>query len=181
MNFVLFIDKAFRKLQLEYRKYVFKKKIHCNHSNFSLYGKINLINTNVKIGHNVKLYSDILLYGDGPIVLGDNVDIGQGTIIYASKDGGGVYIGKNTLIAAQSYIIDTDHGIAADKLICEQPNTVAPITIGDDVWIAVGCKILKGSNIGNGAVIGASAVVKSDIPENSIAVGIPAKVIKKRM
>ena len=84
------------------------------------------------------------------------------------------------MIAAQCYIIDTDHGIRANELMRNQKNTVAPIVIGNDVWIAAGCKILKGSHIQDGAVIGAASLVKGEIPRNSIAVGIPARVKKYR-
>ena len=93
---------------------------------------------------------------------------------------GGVTIGKNTLIAAQSYIIDTDHGTHAGELIRNQQNTVAPVSIGEDVWIAAGGKILKGSQIHDGAIIGAASLVKGEIPANAIAVGVPAKVKKIR-
>ena len=84
------------------------------------------------------------------------------------------------MIAAQCYIIDTDHGIKAGELIRNQQNTVAPVKIGEGVWIAAGCKILKGSVIGDGAVIGAASLVKGEIEENAIAVGVPAKVKKFR-
>lgn len=69
---------------------------------------MNLINRNITVRKNVTFYPDVMLFGDGPIIIGDNVDIGNGTIIYSSKNGGGVTIGNNTMIAAQSYIIDTD-------------------------------------------------------------------------
>lgn len=97
----------------------------------------------------------------------------------ASKNGG-VTIGNNSMVAAQSYIIDADHGIKRDVLIREQENSVLPIIIGEDVWIAANVTVTKGSKIGNGAVIGAKAPVKGEIPENAMAVGIPAKVIKER-
>ena len=84
------------------------------------------------------------------------------------------------MIAAQSYIIDTDHGIHTGELIRNQQNTVALVSIGEDVWIAAGCKILKGSQIHDAAIIGASSLVKGEIPANAIAVGIPAKVKKLR-
>ncbi len=180
MNLILFFDKAIRKIQNEYRKYVFRKKIGCKHKDFSIVGKITLINCNIKLGHHVTIYPDVMLFGDGLIDIGDNVDIGNGTMVYASKAGGGVSIGKNTLIAAQSYIIDVDHGTHAGELIRNQKNTVAPVTIGEDVWIAAGSKILKGSHIHDGAIIGAASLVKGEIPENAIAVGTPAKVIKFR-
>ena len=91
-----------------------------------------------------------------------------------------MFIGKNVQIAAQSYIIDTNHGIKKGTLIKAQQNESAPINIGEDVWIAANVVILKGVNIADGAVIGANALVNSDIPKEGIAVGVPAKVIKYR-
>lgn len=84
------------------------------------------------------------------------------------------------MIAAQSYIIDCDHGIKAGELMQKQKNSVQPITIGIGVWVAAGAKILKGVTLGDGCVIGAQSVVTKSIPENAIAVGVPAKVIKYR-
>jgi acetyltransferase-like isoleucine patch superfamily enzyme len=55
-----------------------------------------------------------------------------------------------------------------------------PIRIGDHVWIGTGAIILDGVTIGAGAIIGAGAVVTKDIPENAIAAGVPAKVIRLR-
>ena len=176
---ILFFDKCLRKIALIWRRAVFKRQIKCKHNDFSLVGKITLINRNIKLGKNVTIYPDCMFFGDGLIEIGDNVDIGNGTIIYASKFGG-VKIGSNTAIAAQCYIIDMDHGIHKDDLIRNQANTVKAISIGEDVWIAAGCKILKGSEIGDGAVIGAQSVVKGGIPSNAIAVGVPAKVKKFR-
>ncbi len=176
---LLFFDRVIQKIIRTYRKAVFKKRIGCNHSNFQLVGKVNLVNTNIKIGKNVVIYPDVMFHGDGPIILGDNVSIGNGTVLYSSKSGG-ITIDSNTMIAAQTYIIDADHGIAKDTPICEQENVVAPVLIGQDVWVAANVTIIKGSRIGNGAVIGAKTLVRGEIPENAIAVGIPAKVIKER-
>lgn len=100
--------------------------------------------------------------------------------MFIPQQSGGVKIGANSMIAAQCYIIDTDHGIKSGELISKQKNTVSPVVIGEGVWIAAGAKILKGSVIRDGAVIGAQGVVKGEIPENAIAVGVPAKAIKYR-
>ena len=176
---ILLLDRIVTKIIRKYRKAVFKKKIGCKHNNFKLVGEGTLINTNVVLGNNVVIYPGVMFYGDGPIVIGNNVEIGNNTVIYSSKEGG-IKIGSNTMIAAQSYLIDTDHGISAGELIRKQNNTVAPIEIGEDVWLAAGVKVLKGSIVKNGAVVGAQSLVKGEIPENAIAVGIPAKVIKYR-
>lgn len=176
---ILWIDRVLQKCIRMYRKAVFRKKIHCPHNQFSLVGNVIAINPNVTIGKNVTIYPDVMFFGDGPIVIGDHVDIGNGTIFYASKTGG-IRIGSNTLIAAQSYIIDSDHGTEKGQLIRKQLLSTDKITIGEDVWLAANVTVLKGSDIGEGAVIGAKSLVKGEIPPNSIAVGVPAKVIKER-
>lgn len=117
--------------------------------------------------------------GDGTIHLGDNVSIGQNTVMYASKNGG-IFIGKDTQIAAMCYLIDMDHGMAAEIPIVDQTNSVEKVVIGQDVWIATHVTILKGSYIENGAVIGANALVKGKIPSNGVATGIPAQTYRFR-
>lgn len=180
MNLILLFDRVVNKIRRNYKKYVFKKKIGCVHDSFSLVGDVNLINTNIVLGKNVTIYPDVMFFGDGPIIIGDNVNIGNNTIIYSSKDGGGVTIGNNAMIAAQNYIIDMDHGISAGKLISAQHNNAAPVWIGEDVWLGANVTVLKGSRIGDGAVIGAKALVKGAVPEAAVAVGIPARVVKHR-
>lgn len=88
MNLVLFLDRVMNKVKRCYRKYIFRKRIGCSHNSFSLVGKVTLINTNIRIGKNVTIYPDVMFFGDGPIVIGDNVNIGNNTIIYSSKTGG---------------------------------------------------------------------------------------------
>lgn len=174
-----FFYKIVHRIKYVYRRNVFKLKTNLKHNNFVLYGDVYVLNNNVKIGNNVHIYPNVTFWGDGRIEIGDNCSIGQGTVIFAS-DSGGVTIGNNTHIAAQCYIIDMDHGIQADRLIEEQDNLIERITIGNDVWIAAGAKILKGSILSDHSVIGANAVVKGEISINAVAVGIPAKVIKYR-
>jgi acetyltransferase-like isoleucine patch superfamily enzyme len=133
------------------------------------------------------------------IVLSENVFIGDNSILRASEATLDIHIGAfvnhHSEIAAQlrielgAYsflapyvsIFDHDHGIKAGVYIQQQPLTLSPVFIGKDVWCGVGAKILKGISIGNGAVIGAGAVVTKDVPENEIWVGIPAKKIGKRL
>ena len=141
-------------------------------------GKVYIQAKNLKFGKNVTLYPGVYLWGNN-IEIGDNVDIGIGTIIYAKK---GVRIGNNTSIAGQCYIIDSNHGTNAGVLIREQEDDVAEngIIIGDDVWISAQCSILKGARINDHAIIGAQSLVNSEVPENAIAVGTPVKIIKYR-
>ena len=111
------------------------------------------------------------------IKIGDNTTVGYHTFLFASA---GIEIGDNCLIAPFVYIVDSDHGIAKNTLINQQPNLTAKIKIGNDVWLGTGSKILKGVSIGDGAVIAAGALVKTDVPAYSIYGGIPAKQISQR-
>ncbi len=84
------------------------------------------------------------------------------------------------MIAAHCYIIDCDHGMEANINMMEQKDKINKVIIGNDVWLCAGVKVLRGSVIQNGAVVGANAVVKTNVSMNSIAVGVPAKVIRQR-
>ncbi len=141
-------------------------------------GKVYLRAKKIHMGKNVTLYPGVYLWGN-EIYIGDNVDIGIGTIIHSTN---GIHIGNDTVIAGQCYIIDSNHGTKKGQLIRKQPSIGAEggIFIGNDVWIGAQSSILKGAIINDHAIIGANSVVNSEIPENAIAVGSPAKTIKYR-
>jgi acetyltransferase-like isoleucine patch superfamily enzyme len=87
-----------------------------------------------------------------------------------------ITIGRNTLVGAECLIVDSDfHGLPLGE---DKPIRSAPVTIGDNVFIGARTIILKGVNIGNKSVIGAGSVVTSDIPENCVAAGNPARVVR---
>lgn len=100
---------------------------------------------------------------------------------------GSITIGDNVLIASRVFITDHDHGIYAGEAAhssplvapSERPEVSLPVVIGNNVWIGENVSILPGVHIGDGAVIGAGSVVKSSIPAHCIAVGVPARVIKR--
>lgn len=179
MKALLLFNRVLEKLIRTYRKRTFLLKIGSKEKSTNVLGVVHVNATNVKIGKNVTIYPNVYFWGDGLIEIGDNVDLGIGTIIFSKKS---VKIGDNSSIAAQCYIIDSNHGIAKDILINKQALDVAEegIYIGKDVWIAAGCKIVKGAKINDGAVIGALSLVNSEISDNGVAVGVPAKIKKYR-
>lgn len=111
------------------------------------------------------------------VFIGKNSVIGRRNIITAKNL---IRIGDDVLIGSDVQIIDHGHGIARNQTIRSQQALIGEVVIGDDVWIGVGAKILMNVHIGRGAVIGANAVVISDIPDYAIAVGVPARVVKFR-
>lgn len=179
MKIILTLNRIKDKIERMYRKKLFKAQINCGHNNFNIVGKIITINKNIKLGNNVTIYPNVMFFGDGLIEIGDNVDIGNNTIIYSSKSGG-VHIGKDAMIAANCYIIDSDHGTSKNQLIRDQLNSTKKVIIGNDVWLGTHVIVLKGSIINNGAIIGANSLVKGEIEQYSICVGSPACKIKYR-
>jgi lipopolysaccharide O-acetyltransferase len=115
---------------------------------------------------------------------GNNVQINDYVHICVLEN---VSIGDNVLMASHIYISDNSHGKykgGQDDTSPEIPPIKRgyyknPVIIGDNVWIGEGVVILPGVRIGTASVIGANSVVTKDIPDYSIAVGNPAKVIKK--
>lgn len=137
----------------------------------------------VSIGVNCSLEHDIHFKYDGiwskgpSIRVGDNVFLGAACEfnIRASID-----IGNDSLIGSGCKFIDHDHGILPGELIRTQAGPEAAIKIGADVWLGCNVIILKGVEIGNGAIVAAGAVVTKSIPLMEIWGGIPAKKIGTR-
>lgn len=115
----------------------------------------------------------------GPVFIDEHTDIGCNTVISSIS---GVYIGRSVLIASNCYIGGGRY--RHDRLdvpMMEQGLfSRGAISIGDDVWLGAGVIVLDGVSIGQGCIIGAGAVVTEDIPPYSVAVGTPARVIRKR-
>lgn len=88
-----------------------------------------------------------------------------------------VRIGDNVMIGPNTLITTVGHPLSPAKRR-KHLGIAKPVTIGNDVWIGGNVTILPGVTIGNNVVIGAGAVVNRDIPDNSVAVGVPAKVVK---
>ena len=109
---------------------------------------------------------------DAILSLGDSSIITGNTRIICSER---INIGRGSIISWNVQIMDTDlHPIGADATLSKEP-----VDIGDDVWIGSGAIVLKGVKVGDGSVIGAGSIVTRSIPPHSMAVGNPAKVVKR--
>jgi len=115
---------------------------------------------------------------------GGTIDIGADTVIghhctIAARSS--VVIGSDCLIGELVSIRDHDHATLDDSVSTRlQGDVVAPVRIGDNVWLGAKVTVVKGVTIGDGVVVGANAVVTSDLPAGSVAVGVPARVVKER-
>jgi acetyltransferase-like isoleucine patch superfamily enzyme len=144
-----------------------------------LSGRIHVSNQGqIQLGERVILYSRPVR-----IVLatlpGGRLEIGDRTFLNYGVDIGAVQlvrIGSDCLIGAHVSILDNDfHELTAR----DRRPASRPVLIGDGVWLGNRAMVLPGVTIGAGAAVGAGSVVVTDIPERCLAVGNPARVIRK--
>ena len=119
------------------------------------------------------------------IKFGDNVEINDYVHIASISS---VVLGNNVLVASKVYISDIQHGCYSGEdqehsspnlMPNDRPLTSKPINIEDNVWLGESVSVMPGVTIGKGTIIGANSVVSKSLPANVIAVGSPAKPIKK--
>lgn len=110
---------------------------------------------------------------------GREVSFGSGCHIYEPR--AGLVIGDHCMIGGGVMICGVNHGYASmDVPMRHQPAESAPIIIGRDVWIGMGAIILPGVKLGDGSIVGAGAVVTSDVAPGAVVSGIPARIAKHR-
>lgn len=118
------------------------------------------------------------------LTIGDNVQMNDYVHITAMEK---VHIGNNVLLASKIYISDCSHGSYVGNEFDSNPNTSPqkrplfsnPVFIEDNVWLGEFVSVLPGVTIGRGTIVGANSVVAKSLPSYVIAVGTPAKPIKK--
>lgn len=120
-----------------------------------------LISKGAKIGKGTRLNCDVDSFGSEPYL---------------------IEVGEDCLFAADIRLLTHDGGIkvlnSLDYFNGQRMDKIAKIKIGNNVYIGTGAFVMPGVKLGNNCIIGANAVVTKDIPDNSVAVGVPAKVIK---
>lgn len=157
----------------------------------------------LQLGRKCFIDDFVTIFGhDGKVELGKRVHVHRGTIIEVAQGGqvvvgdntfifancnlngclGNVRIGKGVMIAAHCGFTPYQHelGDSSRPMNAQGLTSKGDIIVEDDVWLGMGVKVMDGVRIGQGAVVGANAVVTNDIPPHSIAVGVPARVIRKR-
>jgi len=114
---------------------------------------------------------------EATIEIGDRTEFNNNLML--KSEGPGIRIGKDGLFGANIEIFDSNfHDLHPDRRHGGEVK-MAPVEIGDNVFVGMGVKILKGSTIGSDSVIGAGAVVTGDIPAGVVAAGNPARVIRE--
>ncbi len=148
-------------------------------------GSYILYSKNVTVGKNFTMgpFAQVLCQDPNKgskVTLGDNVSINHHVFINADC-GGVITIGNNVIIGPLTILRAANH--RADEInvpIRYQGHKPGFIIVEDDVWLGSGVVVLPDVRIGRSSIIGAGSVVTNDIPAFSVAVGIPAKVVRHR-
>ncbi len=138
-------------------------------------------NGTLTIGHNDRVKGglwSIRVGQDATVAIGDDVSC-TSTCIVSAVEGVTVRIGNDVMIASQNQIRADDGHPIFDVHTGRRVNLAEDITIGDHVWLALGSTVLAGGRIGDGTVIGYNSLVNGSIPNNCIAVGSPARVVRR--
>jgi maltose O-acetyltransferase len=120
------------------------------------------------------LHIGIKIFGHGR-----GLSIGKNTVINPEcrlDARGGLKIGCNVSISRETFILTLTHDYNTVNFDLRD----GTVEIGDDAWIGIRAIILPGVKIGKGAVVGAGSIVTKDVPDYSIVVGVPAKVVAQR-
>lgn len=130
----------------------------------------------LECGEVIGLHPGTFILSPQNLKIGDHVSIHPMCYIDAT---GGITIGSNVSIAHSVTIMSTTHQYTdISSPIRDAPVLKMNVRVSDDVWIGAGARILAGVEIGERVVIGAGAVVTKSIPAGSVAVGVPARVVR---
>ena len=114
------------------------------------------------------------------ITIGARISLGARCHLWAGPGRGRIVIGDDVLFGPEVMVTAAGYRFDDGSPVTEQAMDEADIHIGNDVWLGTRVIVLPGATIGDGAIIGAGALVRGDIPAHAIAVGIPARVVGQR-
>jgi acetyltransferase-like isoleucine patch superfamily enzyme len=145
-----------------------------------------LSRTGIVLGRNVTVARHAILTCTGVLAeIGEGIRVGDRSAIGAASflgGQGGITIGSDVIMGPGVRIFSENHNsAAADRPIRTQGVDRRGVRIGDDCWIGGGVTILDGVTIGRGCVVAAGAVVSRDLPDDVLAAGVPARVVRPRV
>ncbi len=132
------------------------------------------------LGEGARIAPNISIRNGERVSVGARTHVGERAYLWAGDSHGRVTIGEDCRIGPEAFITASDYGLRPDQKIAEQERHEADIVIGNDVWLGARVFVGAGVTIGDGSVVSAGSVVTRSLPPGSIAVGIPARVVRRR-
>lgn len=131
-----------------------------------------------RVGKDIKILPGVWIDRFSGLQIGDEVSVATGVVITTA---GGVNIGDHCMIGYRAVLLSAHHVIPPGRKPMRYAGArFAPLVVERDAWIGAGAVLLGGVTVGEGAVIGANALVNRDIPPFAVAAGVPARVLRMR-
>lgn len=134
----------------------------------------------VTMGPGATLAPNVSLRNGERISIGARSKVGERAYLWAGDDRGRVTIGEDCRLGPEVFVTASDYGLAPDEKISRQPRNERDVVIGNDVWLGARVFVGAGVTIGDGCVVSAGSVVSKSLPPGSVAVGIPARIVRRR-
>lgn len=134
----------------------------------------------ISIGDRVYIGHEAILKGyyKGSMEIGDDTWIGQRCFFHSA---GGIRIGREVGIGPEVKILTSSHDFGPERQpVIRYPLVFKPVEVADGVDLGIGCMLLPGARVGEGAVIGAGSVVTKHVPPYEVWVGVPARFLRRR-
>ncbi len=145
---------------------------------FRIVGNNNII----EIGDNVSIAPGGSIWTEGNncrIKISDNCSFRGSLQIIAQEDNSQIFIGNDCMFSNHIIVQTSDSHAIYEVASMSRTNPAKNISIGNHVWVGPGCRILRGTIIGDNSIIGSGSIVTKEIPNNVTAVGVPAKVVRE--
>ncbi|MBA2741665.1 MAG: acyltransferase [Actinobacteria bacterium] len=132
------------------------------------------------LGQGATIAPNVSLRNGERIFIGARTRIGERAYLWAGDDKGVIRIGEDCRIGPEVFITASDYGLRPDENIADQERNERNVTIGSDVWLGARVFIAAGVTLGDGCVVSAGAVVTRSLPPGCVAVGVPARIVRRR-
>lgn len=196
----MFVQKYYLILFHKNNRFIFKGKLR--HVKFDINGGGNLVqvksftiinnvtikirgnNNRVIIGERCYIGNGCSIWAEGnniTIQIGDECTFTHDDQICAQEDNSKVSIGKDCMFSHHINVRTSDSHLIYNTESNERINYPRAVNIGNHVWIAPNSIIMKGVTIGEGCIIGSNTIVTKNVPHCSLAVGMPAKVVRENV
>jgi len=132
------------------------------------------------LGEDSRIAPNVSLRNGERIRIGARTRVGERAYLWAGDDSGRVTIGDDCRFGPEVFVTASDYGLAPDEKITEQPRLERDVVIGNDVWLGARVFVAAGVTIGDGCVVSAGSVVTKSLPAGAVAVGNPARIVRRR-
>lgn len=134
----------------------------------------------VTMGDGARIAPNVSIRNGERITIGAGSHVGERAYLWAGDESGAISIGEHCRLGPEVFVTASDYGLRPDELIAFQERNERDVVIGDDVWLGARVFVGAGVSIGDGCVVSAGSVVARSLPAGSVAVGVPARIVRRR-